>query len=107
MTKEHKKYTVEFKQEAIKAWEANDRRSRVTGEQLGLYPSIFLKWHRQLEQRQAGPETCPTTQAQAQPVAATTELAAELKRLQRENTRLKMEHDILKKALGIFSEIPK
>lgn len=105
MTKEIKRYSDAFKEEAIKLWEKNGRRATETGKELGIDQSYFLKWQRQLEKRGAGPELCPTTQAQ--PLAAGADMAAELKRLQRENARLKMEHEILKKAVGIFSEMPK
>ena len=107
MKKEQKKYSEAFKEEAVKLWEKNGRRAAETGKQLGIGQTYFLKWHRQLERRRAAPEQCPITQAKAQPVTAEADLAGEVKRLRRENARLQMEHDILKKAVGIFSEMPK
>jgi len=40
-------------------------------------------------------------------VPATTDQAAEIARLRRELDRTRMERDVLKKAIGIFAEMPK
>jgi transposase len=43
------------------------------------------------------------SQSQTNPQGSVTEMAAELKRLQRENEVLRQERDILKKAMSIVS----
>jgi transposase len=41
------------------------------------------------------------------PVASPSDQAAEIARLRRELDRTRMERDVLKKAIGIFAEMPK
>ncbi len=84
-------YTDEFKHEAIKlVIEQGMPRSHVARD-LGIDPQTLRSWLRAAE---GAPATTP---------ASTT---AELARLRRENNQLRMERDILKKALGIFSRMP-
>src|SRR5258708_33579009 len=68
--------------------------------ELGLRDSVLRRW---LEQRGVGREPTaaarrPTTQA----TMPSADHAAEIARLQRENERLRMERDILKKSIAIF-----
>jgi transposase len=55
--------------------------------------------------RNAGPALRPNTPASAPHFVP--DPAAEISRLRRENDRLRMERDILKKTVAIFSEPPK
>ena len=77
-----RKFTNEFKLEAVKLVESSG------------VPMAQVAWVKQFGERADGTRFTPDEQE-------------ELIRLRRENTQLKMERDILKKALGIFSkELP-
>jgi transposase-like protein len=102
-----RKFTPEFKIEAVKLWEASGRRSKETGEQLGIRPELLNQWKHALERQKTNPARCPNTQATGSFSDAGPEAAAEIARLRRELTRVKMEHEILKKTVGILSEITK
>jgi transposase len=78
--------------------------------ELGLQPSQLRRWQRliqegQLEQPGSPPAPAMVTKAPASPAPA--DLAAENARLRRDLERARAERDILKKAIGIFSETPR
>lgn len=101
-----RKFTPEFKIEAIKLWEASGRRSGEIGRQLGINSQLFGKWKRAMGQK-TPPARCSNTQATGAFSDAGPQAAAEIARLKRENARLKMEQEILKKTLGIITETPR
>lgn len=84
-------YTGEFKQEAIKLATEHGLTRKQVARDLGIDPQTLRSW---LHAADGSPAATP---------AADT---AELARLRRENDQLRMERDILKKALGIFSRMP-
>jgi len=98
-----RKFTPEFKTEAVKLWEASGRKSKEIGEQLGISPQMLRRWHDALSGRKAGPAQRPNTQATGPSSGGEQDLAAENARLRRELARTKMEHEILKKTVAIFS----
>lgn len=90
-----KTYTEEFKREAVRL--ANERGNIAqTARELGVSDTSILYWKKQLEETPARPFP-----GQGNP------RDAELAQLQRENTRLKEENEILKKAVGIFTSRPR
>jgi transposase len=101
-----RQYTPEFKAEAVKLWEASGRKSNEVGQQLGVNPQLLAKWKRVMGQK-TPPERCPNTQATGAFSDAGPQAAAEIARLRKENARLKMEQEILKKTLGIITETPR
>jgi len=72
--------------------------------ELGISPSMLRNWRHRSEGRDAGPT--PVSRAAPTPHPAS-DPASEIFRLRRENDRLRMERDILKKAVAIFSEPPR
>ncbi len=86
-----KTYTKEFKEEAVQLAQKSGNTSE-TARNLGLHPSVLRRWKKELEQ--AGKQAFP---GKGHPPDE------ELCRLQRENQRLKETVDILKKAVGIFT----
>jgi transposase len=102
-----RKFTPEFKAEAVKLWETSGRRSKEVGEQLGIRPELLNQWKHAMERQKTNPARCPNTQATGSFSDAGPVAAAEIGRLRRENARLKMEHEILKKTVAIISEMPK
>lgn len=97
MVSARRTYSREFKVEAVKlVTEAGHKHTQVASD-LGVHPNTIYKWVRQYAQRL--PEAFvgkghPLNEAEA------------LRQLQRENERLRMERDILKKAVAIFSKNP-
>ena len=93
-------YTQEYKAEALKLWEAKGFCSKETAEELQIDPNYLPKWRRQLQR--AGLSGAPGSSGERQPVAG--DQTSEIARLKRENERLRMERDILKKAALIFGD---
>jgi len=54
-TKTLRRYTAEFKSEAVKLWEANGRNSQEVGKQLGIHPQMLSKWKRVMEGQKTNP----------------------------------------------------
>ncbi len=108
MAKTRREFTAEFKREAVALWETSGRPQMEIAAELGLQPSQLRRWQRLLQQgQQSGSRPAPVTVAKAPAAPAPADLAAENARLRRELERARTERDILKKAIGIFSETPK
>lgn len=91
-------FTREYKIEAVKlVTEAGHSQLQVASD-LGIHRNTLCRWVQQYEERPQ--EAFPGKGHQR------TEPEA-LRQLQRENERLRMERDILKKAVAIFSKDPK
>jgi transposase len=95
---QRKRYTAEFKREAVKmALQPGNSKAQVARD-LGVHENLLRTWVRQFEsgrwERASGAEL---KSAQQQ----------ELERLRRELKRVTMERDILKKAVGYFAKEPK
>jgi transposase len=87
----NKKYTVEFKQEAIKLVTDHGYSQAEAGRRLGISEKNINRWV--VGSKKIIPlKTEKLTSEQE-----------ELKRLRRENDRLRMEKDILKKAAAFFA----
>lgn len=94
MSRTRKTYPEEFKREAVAMVERVGNRSQVARE-LGLDLSLLTLWQKKIN---ANPENPFPGKGNPQD--------KELASLKRENTRLKEEVEILKKAVGIFSNCP-
>ena len=93
-----KNYSRDFKIEAVKlVTEGGNSQTQVASD-LGIHPNTLCKWVQQYSERPQ--DAFPGKGHQL------TEAEA-LRKLQRENERLRMERDILKKAVAIFSKDPK
>ncbi len=92
-SKKRKKYTKEFKEEAVKLITDQGYSFADAGRNLGLNPNLISRWKRDLEGGDI--EMSP-----AQMVA----MKSELRELRKENKRLKMEREILKKATAFFAK---
>ena len=85
-----KRYSDEFKVEAVRLWQTSDKSAREIETDLGLSAGILYKWHEKLG-REPGTDEGRRDQ--------------EVRRLQRELERVQQERDILKKAVAIFSQV--
>jgi transposase len=108
MAKTRRAFTPEFKREAVALLESSGRPQMQIAAELGIQPSMLRNWRAVLTggppRSRSGPMTAPTTVG---PIATPADQAAEIQRLRRELERTRTERDILKKALGIFAEVPK
>ncbi len=93
MTKRRKKYTQEFKEEAVKLVLEHGYKITEAAKNLGVHPNLLGKWKREFEGENSGLEGGTSSAS----------LRAELNRLRKENKKLKMEREILKKATAFFA----
>ena len=94
MTGTRRRYTREFKQEAIRLYETSGKSVHQVEVDLGITPGLLTKWRTQ--ERSNGQQAFVGTGHQM-------EVEAELRRLRRELEIVRQERDILKKAIQVFS----
>src|SRR5882672_5568877 len=94
-------FTDDYKRQAVDLIASSGRSIGSVAKELGLRDSVLRRWveHRGAEREPTAGPRRPATLA-ALPSA---DQAAEIARLQRENERLRMERDILKKSIAIFA----
>ena len=93
MSAQGKRYTKEFKSEALKLLNESKKTAVEIARDLGVSAKSLREWRRQSEVDQGrGPDG-----------ALTTEEKRELVQLRREVRTLRMERDILKKATAFFA----
>jgi transposase len=88
-------YTNEFKQDAVKLVVEQRYSCPEVGRRLGIAASNVSRWVRQYRQDQ---------QDLSEGGIPRQELEAEIRRLKKENKRLEMEREILKKAAAFFAK---
>lgn len=93
--KEKRRYTREFKLEAVRLYEASEKSMRTIEQELGITPYLLSKWVQQFREQEAA--AFPSK-------GKLPEKDGELQRLRREVEILRQERDILKKVVVIFSE---
>ena len=93
------RYTEEYKEEALKLWRASGRSAAKVAAELGIRPPLLYRWA-QLERQSS------SSKRQVQPGGSVAELEAEIRRLRAENAKLLEQREVLKKSLGILSEVP-
>jgi len=94
MKKKRRKYTREFKEEAVKLITEQGYQIAEAARNLGVNENMLGRWKREIE---GGGE-------EALGIAGGTAMQAELNRLRKENKRLKLEREILKKAAAFFAK---
>lgn len=93
-----RRFTDEFKREAVALWETSGRLQTEVASDLGIMPTMLRRWQRKLQGGNvpAGPEAKPPSS----PMASPADHASEIARLRRELDRARMERDILKNRPG-------
>lgn len=94
-----KQYSKQFKLDVIQQSYLRENIRELASE-LGLRPALIYKWRAAYESQQS-------SDSQSFPgngVPSLTPEQAELQRIKAENAELRMERDILKKAIGIFGK---
>ncbi len=104
MASSRRAFTDEFKAEAVRLVAVEGHAARRVARDLGIHESLLRRWQRKLEARQARAAGVKTSATVAASLIVEQE---EIRKLKRENERLRMERDILKEAVAIFSETPK
>lgn len=89
--RKRRSYTQEFKKEAVNLIVEQGYSYAEAGRNLGVNPNRISRWRREIEEDSG--ESGNTLSVQA-----------ELKRLRKENKRLKLEREILKKAAAFFAK---
>ena len=92
-SRSRRRFTPEFKAEAVELVNAADGNIAQVAKELGIYDSTLGNWVRQARAEQAG--------------APTVEERAEIRELRRELERTRRERDILAKAVAFFSGSPR
>jgi transposase len=98
MSKTKKQHSREYKLEVVELLKTSGKSKAQLERDLGLYPGQIKTWQKALAAE--GEQAFPGTGHQ-------TETEAELRRLRRELEITRQERDILKKAVAIFSQVPK
>jgi len=96
--KTRKRYSKEFKLDVIQQSYLRENIRELANE-LGLRPELIYKWRALYEDRGSGQASFPGNGVQA-----FTPEQEKLRKLEAENAELRMERDILKKAIGIFGK---
>ena len=98
MSKKGKRsYDKEFKREAVRLVVEEDRKASEVERNLGITPTLVSRWVREMSE---DPEYAFPGKGRLKTPDD------EIRKLQRENKRLRRERDILKKAVAIFSKDP-
>ena len=101
--RQRRSFTDDYKRQAVDLVASTGRSIGSVAKELGLRDSVLRRW---VEQRGAEP-TAAARRSITQSTVPSADHAAEIARLQRENERLRMERDILKKSIAIFAGAPK
>jgi len=96
---ERARYTEQYKQEALELWRASGRSAAQVAAELGIRPPLLYRWAR-LER------VANTSKQVRKPERSLEALEAEIRRLRAENAKLLEQREVLKKSLGILSEVP-
>jgi transposase len=88
-----RRYDKQFKIDAVQMWESSGRSMAEVARELGIAPNRLYRWKDELK---VDPDKSFPGQGKPRD--------EELARLRKEYTDMKMERDILKKALAIFSK---
>lgn len=94
MSLSNKRYTDEFKKDAVKLVIEHGYTIKEAARRLGCDKSTLVSWLKVFRSSNGASEEG----------LSVTELEAELKRLRKENKRLEMEREILKKAAAFFAK---
>ena len=92
-----RKFGAEFKREAVRQAMQPSNAVATVAQDLGVHESVLRRWIKELGSWPAG-------KASERPQK--NEQSQEIERLKRELARVKMERDIIKKALGYFAKDP-
>jgi transposase len=105
MSKPHGNYTTEFRQEAVDLLLSSGRPLKVVAADLGISANSLRIWRNRALGNGRVTQVA-STQSKDWSAAPIADVAAELRRLHKENEYLRRQREILKKAMSILSEDP-
>lgn len=104
MAKTRREFSPEFKREAVALLETSGRPLMQVAMEVGISPSMLRTWRAVVRD---GVIRSRAAVPGAPPLPSVADQASEIARLKRELDRTRMERDVLKKAIGIFAEVPR
>ena len=106
MPKTRREFSPEFKREAVALLESSGRPLMQVATEVGISPSMLRNW-RAVVRGGSARSRATTSSPGLSPLPSLADQASEITRLKRELDRTRMERDVLKKAIGIFAEVPR
>jgi transposase len=97
MSAKRKRYSKQFKLEAIALYEDSERSMTSIEQELGITAGLLGKWREELLGSRTAEAAFPGN-------GRLPDDAARMRQLERENARLRQEKEILKKVLGMYSK---
>lgn len=98
MGSQRKSFSREFKLETVRLVVDGENSVVEIARDMGIHPNTLYRWVKEFSEK---PEEAFPGKGHQAPEAE------QIRQLKRENERLRMERDILKKAMAIFSKDPK
>jgi len=100
-------YTEDYKRQVVDLVTSTGRTASSVAAEVGLHHTLLSRWVKRYGQQNgaaAATAARPAPASSLKPLSTpTADQAAEIARLRRENERLRMERDILKKGIAIFA----
>lgn len=97
MSIERRKYSKEFKMEAVRMYETGERSMSEVERGLGIPKGLLWRWNQEIKQQVQKGEAFPGN-------GRLSETETRIRHLERENALLKQDKEILKKVLEMFSK---
>ena len=97
MSAKRKKYSKQFKLDAIQSYENGDKSMSQVERELGITEGALGKWRTELQEAKSEADAFPGN-------GNLPESEARIRQLERENAQLRQEKEILKKVLAIYSK---
>jgi transposase len=92
-------YSDQYKEEALALWRNSGRSAAKVAAELGIRAPLLYRWAH-VEREPKGAKSSAKTKRTFE------ELEAEIRHLRAENAKLLEQREVLKKSLGILSEVP-
>ena len=97
MSVKRKRYSKQFKLDAIQMYENGEKSMALVERELGITDGLLAKWRDDLQRVKDPANVFPGN-------GNLPEQEARIRQLERENAQLRQEKEILKKVLGIYSK---
>ena len=97
MSVKRKRYSKQFKLDAIQMYENGEKSMALVERELGITDGLLAKWRDDLQRVKDPASVFPGNGNLPEP-------EARIRQLERENAQLRQEKEILKKVLGIYSK---